>query len=362
LPFKERFAQAWKRLRGGTLSPGRAALSIGVGVFVGCLPVYGLQFLVVAAICMPLRLDTALAYLAAHISNPLTVLPMLALEVAVGSLIFTGQFAVPNFAELKAGPGDALENAAMGSVIVGSALASIGGGIAWTLGQRVRDSRRAELARGRSLTIARYAEAPESARHYVAGKLRMDPSVADIVSLEGSFGRVVDAGCGFGHVGLALIDLERATAVHGFDADPGRVDVARRAAPTELFEVARLEDAAIPEADTVLFVDSLHYLPIATQDAALARAVRAIPEGGRIVIREVDANRSMQSRLTQWSERRAVRRVNPDVTPGFRSREGLVRALEALGLTSTVVLNEDFSIFENVLVVGTKPKAVKLDE
>jgi uncharacterized protein (DUF2062 family)/ubiquinone/menaquinone biosynthesis C-methylase UbiE len=362
LPFKERFAQAWKRLRGGTLSPGRAALSIAIGIFIGCLPVYGLQFLAVAAVCMPLRLDTALAYLAAHVSNPLTLLPLLALEVAVGSLVVTGQFAVPNFDELKAGPGHAIGNAALGSVIVGSVLASIGGGIAWVLGQRVRDAHRAELTRARDATLARYAGAPESARHYVASKLRMDPSVADIASLSGSFGRVVDAGCGFGHVGLSLIDLARASTLHGFDADPSRVAVARRAAPEATFDVARLEEAAIPEADTVLFVDSLHYLPIADQDAALRRAASALREGGRLVVREVDANRSMQSRLTQWSERRAVRRVNPGVTPGFRSRAELEQALHALGLTSTVVVNEDFSIFENVLVVGTKTAAPKAGE
>jgi uncharacterized protein (DUF2062 family)/precorrin-6B methylase 2 len=362
LPFKERFSQAWKRLRGGTLSPGRAALSIGIGIFVGCLPAYGLQFLVVVAICVPLRLDTALSYLAAHISNPITLAPMLLLEAALGSLVLTGQFVVPNVAELKAGPGHVMGNVALGSVVLGTVLSSIGAGIAWTLGQRVRDVHRAELTRARSRTLARYAEAPESARHYVGGKLRMDPSVVDIASLEGSFGRVVDAGCGFGHVGLSLIDLERATRLYGFDADPSRVAVARRAAPGESFEVTRLEDAAIPDADTVLFVDSLHYLPIADQDAALARAVQAIPTGGRIVVREVDANRSLQSRLTQWSERRAVRRVNPAVTPGFRSRAELVRALESLGLESTVVLNEDFSIFENVLVVGTKPSAKTAEE
>lgn len=354
MPFKERFAQAWKRLRGGTLSPGRAALSIAAGLFVGSLPIYGVQFIVIAAICVPLRLDTALAYLAAHVSNPLTMLPLLALEVAVGSLVLAGDFAVPSLAALKAGPGEAIRAAALGSVIVGGVFSVVGAAVAWILGQRVRDARRGELTRARERTVTRYADAPENARVYVKGKLRLDPAVVDIASLPGSFGRVVDAGCGYGHVGLSLVDLSRATALYGFDADPSRVAIARRAAPGQRFDVARLEDAAFPDADTVLFVDSLHYLPLAAQDAVLARAARALADGGRLVVREVDANRSLQSRLTQWSERRAVHRVNPEITPGFRSCAALVQALEGLGLTSAVVLNEDFSIFENVLVVGTK--------
>jgi uncharacterized protein (DUF2062 family)/2-polyprenyl-3-methyl-5-hydroxy-6-metoxy-1,4-benzoquinol methylase len=356
LALSERIRQTWKRLRGGTLSPGRAALSIGVGLFIGCVPVYGVQFVLVAAICVPLRLDTALAYLAAHISNPVTLFPILVLEVAVGSLLMTGHFAVPSFASMKHDHGfwRVGGQAAVGSVIVASVIGSVGGGIAWFLGQRVRDARRADFAAGRVRTLARYASAPPPARHYVGSKLRMDPAIFDIASLEGDFGRVVDAACGFGHVGLALKDLDRVRSIDGFDADPSRIAVARLAGGGDVFHVERLEDAAFPEADTVLVVDALHYLPVATQDVVLARAVHALVTGGRLIVREVDANRSVQSRLTQWSERRAVRRVHADAEAGFRSRSELTSALERLGLSTVIVVNEDFSVFENVLVVGTK--------
>jgi len=324
-------------------------------VFVGCLPIYGLQFGALLAVCVPLRLDMAVAYVAAHISNPITLVPLLALEIAVGALVLTGHAEVPNLTEMKHGIVKVGAQAALGSIVVGLVFSSVAAGVAWTLGRRVRDARRGELTRGRQRTLDRYRDVPAAARHYVSSKLKLDPAVSDIASLAGAFGRVVDGGCGYGHVGLALTDLGRVTSLHGFDADPSRVSVAKRVAPEAHFDVARLEEAPFPDADTVLLVDSLHYLPLATQDAILERAARALAPGGRLIVREVDVSRSLQSRLTQWSERRAVKRVNPTGEAGFRSKKQLVDVFDALGLTSAVVVNEDFSIFENVLVVGTKP-------
>ena len=43
---------------------------MGVGLFIGALPLYGLHFPLCAAVCLPLRLDLVAAYLAAQVSNP----------------------------------------------------------------------------------------------------------------------------------------------------------------------------------------------------------------------------------------------------------------------------------------------------
>ena len=40
------FRDAWRRLRGGELGPERAAGSVGVGLFVGFIPTYGIQTLI----------------------------------------------------------------------------------------------------------------------------------------------------------------------------------------------------------------------------------------------------------------------------------------------------------------------------
>jgi uncharacterized protein (DUF2062 family) len=88
-PLRERGREAWARLRGGELTPWRAALSVGVGLAVGVTPLYGLHLPIVVAICVPLRLDAPLAYLAANISLPF-IAPFLSLaEIEIGAWLRT---------------------------------------------------------------------------------------------------------------------------------------------------------------------------------------------------------------------------------------------------------------------------------
>jgi uncharacterized protein (DUF2062 family) len=82
--------QAWQRLRGGELTPRRAALSVGVGLAIGLVPVYGAHWAIVLAVCVPLKLDAPVAYLAANISNPFFAPFLLLAEVQLGSQVMTG--------------------------------------------------------------------------------------------------------------------------------------------------------------------------------------------------------------------------------------------------------------------------------
>jgi SAM-dependent methyltransferase len=195
-------------------------------------------------------------------------------------------------------------------------------------------------------------------RGYLSGKFRTDPALRSILALQGSFGRVVDAGSGYGHIGLALLELGRADSVLGFDSDARRVAVAAKAGGGRArFATGSLVDFEFPEADTILFVDSLHYLPIAEQDAVLSRAANAIVPGGRIVIREVDAGRSARGALTAAAERVASVFRRRKVEFGFRSAADLVQALSRLGLAVGKAAHVDWSMTNNVLTVATKSAA-----
>jgi uncharacterized protein (DUF2062 family) len=344
------------RLRGGGLSPGRAAASVAVGLFVGCLPVYGVQLLLVLLVCMPLRLDAALAYVVCHVSNPLTLAPLLYLELQVGAFIMTGHGTVLSLGEVKRlGVATVGAQLALGSVVCGAVLASVGAAAAWVVAHRVRDARHRALAEARRRTISRYARAPASARHYVGLKLRTDPALAAIVALPGGFGRVVDAGCGFLQIGLCLHELGRTTSLVGIDRDAERIAVARDAAGADAsVELSDLGAAAFPEADTVLFVDSLHYLPLPEQDEVLGRAARALAPEGRLVIREVDSGASWRSRITERLERNAAKKRARPTDMGFRSAADIAALLQRLGLESRVVQHDDLSIVHNALVVGRR--------
>ncbi len=129
----------WKRLRGGELTPARAAVSVAVGLFIGCLPVFGLHLPLVLAVCLPLELDAPVAYLAANVSNPLVAPWLIVAEVQTGSWLRTGAFVGFDAAMARsAGIGGFASFAAIGAVVVGAVLAALGGGAAGLLAGRWR--------------------------------------------------------------------------------------------------------------------------------------------------------------------------------------------------------------------------------
>lgn len=354
-----RIRTAWKRLRGGSLSPGRAAASVGVGLFVGFLPLYGIHSAIVLAICVPLRLDAAIAYLATHISNPLTAPFLFALEMQVGSLLLTGHGTEMTFAAarelgfLKVGA-----RLLCGAALLSPTVATLGAAVTWLLTLRVQDAREPARARARQRTMARYSAAPPLLRTRLRLKLVTDAALDSITALIGPFGRIVDAGCGFGHHGFSLVDRGRGVSLVGIDLDRRRIEIASAGAgSTARFELADLEAAAFPPADTILFVDSLRFLPLARQDAVLARAAAALAPGGRLVVREVVLRSSIRGRLSVWLERR-VEKAARGSDPGsieYRDPDALVRVLEAGGLTCGAPAIQILMLAETALIVAEKP-------
>ena len=139
LELREAMRRLWRRLRGGEFSPSRLALSVAVGCFIGCQPVYGLHFPLCAAVCLPLKLDLVAAYLAANVSNPLMAPFLVVLEVNVGSYLLTGQLAPFDVARAReAGISGFVAQAVVGSLVVGAALAVGGGLVAYFIARRYR--------------------------------------------------------------------------------------------------------------------------------------------------------------------------------------------------------------------------------
>ena len=129
----------WRRLRGGELTPSRAAGSVGFGLFVGCLPLYGLHLPLCLAVCVPLRLDTAVAYLAANISNPFVAPWLLLLEVQAGSVLIDGHLAPFSVvAARQAGISGYVLFGAVGAIVVGATVSTLGALAAGAIAARLR--------------------------------------------------------------------------------------------------------------------------------------------------------------------------------------------------------------------------------
>lgn len=347
--FGSRF---WGRLRGRG-SPLELGFSVALGLFIGCLPLYGLHLPLCLALCLPLGLDAVAAYLAAQISNPWFAPFLLALEARIGArLLGRPPLAFEDLRVERAG--ELFERTLAGSLVVGPLLAVAGGAMAFAIASRVREPRPEAAAVAR--TLERYRSAPRKDRFYVDLKLRTDPALQRLVSL-GALGRVLDAGAGRGQFGLFLLENGQLDALSGFDPDPRKVALSAHAGGGDArYELASLERYDLPPRtlDTVLLIDVLHYLAPAEQDAALARIATWLAPGGRIVVRELDARSRLRSAVTRAAERiaTAVGYNRATRALGFRPLGELVAALEALGFDCTVEDASSNTPFDNSLIVA----------
>ncbi len=351
--IRAHLAEVWRLLRGAE-SPARLGVSVAIGLFIGTLPLYGLHLPLCLALCVPLRLDFPVAYLAANISNPLLAPFLVFAEIEIGSYVMRG---VPAPVDLESarrvGVGGLLLEAMVGGVLLGAVLALIGGSLAWALARRGRGAP-SPIELGFRRTAARYQRAARKDRYYVASKLRTDPISKQVAGL-GPLGDVVDAGAGHGQLGLFLLELGHVTSLSGFDYDARKVETAALAAAgAASFQVGDLRGWQPPSVDTLFLIDVLHYLALAEQDALLDRAARSLRPNGRLVVRETDARGGWRGQIAYAFEWIATRigYNRAEHTLGYRPIGEIVARLEANGLRCEVVGPPDAAPFANYFIVA----------
>lgn len=139
---KEKLRDAWRRLRGGELTPWRAALSVAVGVAIGVTPLWGLHWILVLGICLPLRLDAGVAYLAANVSLPFIAPFITTAEIAIGVRLLEGSWTqitpqTVHSIDLRSVLGALI----LGTGVVATAAAIVLGGLTYALTTLVRRRR-----------------------------------------------------------------------------------------------------------------------------------------------------------------------------------------------------------------------------
>lgn len=119
--------------------------------------------------------------------------------------------------------------------------------------------------------------------------------------------RVLDVGCGGGLLLMLLADLGRIDAGLGFDVSHRAIKTAdKTAARMSNGSVLRFEHRAIEDGiplgdfDVITTIDVLHHVPPAFQQAFVQALCRAVPDGGRLIIKDMVARprwRSLANRL-----------------------------------------------------------------
>ncbi|WP_437607217.1 DUF2062 domain-containing protein [Sorangium sp. So ce834] len=409
--LREEARRAWRELRGSELSAGRTAVAVAIGLFIGSQPIFGCHTPLVLLLCLWFRLDAAIAWVAANISNPLFAPALLTAEFQVGAYLRTGRWlrlhekmswaqALSEFPEYML----------LGAPVVGLALAALGGGLVFAL-VALKRRRAPSLRRGGmepyrlpedappwvhaiERVAARYSPqegatpAQRTRFHYVRFKLLGDPVarlIADIAGdRPGALGEVLDIGTGAGQLPILLLELGRAARARGFDWDRAKIEDARRAsggnpgaplppsaeppgssgeqpalqaAPplAAEFWCADAREAELGDADTVLLIDLLHYFRVEEQDAIVRRAAAAVRPGGRLLVREADTERGLRSSITLLEERIfTALRFNRGERVRFRPAREIVALLEQLGFSCETRPAWGKTPFSNVLIVGTR--------
>lgn len=161
---------------------------------------------------------------------------------------------------------------------------------------------RAELFRR---VARRYRGSGRFARSYVASKLKHDPVNATLLTRAAKqpFGTVLDLGCGRGQLGIALLEMGAAHAVHAMDRNPSLLRQARQAASGLAFHTEQRDltnPGALPEVETVLLIDLLYQLDQSAQNRLMAAVARSARQ--RILIRTADPYRGLRSVITYTLE------------------------------------------------------------
>ncbi len=305
-----RMRRAFHGLRTEGAGAVRETAAVGLGVFVGCLPVYGFHLLLCWAIGSVLGLNRLKLYLAANISNPLVAPWLLVAEIQAGAWVRRGSFQSLSPSAIKAAGislvgGDLL----VGSLCVGGALAVVAAALTYATRWRSgADGGFLELARRAS---DRYVDTGMTAWEFAWGKLRNDPVYRATLSTLSTTtlmpgGTLLDIGCGQGLALAILAEARRAFRAGTWPAGglaPPRfeqmtgIEMRRRVAA--LARTALDGDAEIVAADArtvpldrlraVLLFDVLHLMRPADQDALLAAVAAQLEPGGVVLVREADA-------------------------------------------------------------------------
>ena len=354
-------------------SPERDPLAVGVGVFIGCTPLYGLHLIICVLVADLLRLNRLKVYLAANISNPLLAPLLVFLEIQTGALIRRGS-AHPLTREYIASvnPWSFGLDLVVGSIAVGLILGiSLGLTTYFTIGRRQIDPAFSQLV---SRATERYATSSLTAWEFANAKLRADPVYRTALQpgmLPGG-DTLVDIGCGQGLTLALLAEAREAASEAGAQASRWPVykkfigiDTRPRVAaltaealagtPTEVL-TADAAETPLPACDAVLLFDVLHMMPTDAQNRVLDGVRTALRPGGVVLVREADANAGWRFRLVRFGNRlKALLLRQWHQQFAFRKPDEWIACFRALGFHVEVFPGPASHPFGNTLFRLTRP-------
>jgi cyclopropane fatty-acyl-phospholipid synthase-like methyltransferase len=166
-------------------------------------------------------------------------------------------------------------------------------------------------------------------------------------------GPVLDIGCGFGLFSLYYAATAPRRFVRGLDVNGRRVALARRAAGRlGLHNVAYEQSDARDfkgdgEVSAAYMLDIVHHVPPASVPPLLRALRRALPAGGRLLVKDVDTHPAPKRWFTWWLDKAMA----PRAPVHYWSAERLAAALGDAGFGVHRHLMVDWLPYPHVLYV-----------
>ncbi len=198
--------------------------------------------------------------------------------------------------------------------------------------------------------------------HYVLFKVLLDPVYrATISALHGSVLPLLDIGCGPGLLACYLRRCGFSGAIHGFDYDARKIEIARRATeslPNCQFDTGDARTSLPPHHGHVTILDILQFFTPTEQEALLREAAARVAPGGRLIIRSCLKDEGWRFGVTRAGDWFAKVTAWMKEHPVHYPTEGQLRAvLEGAGLRGAVTPLPGRLPFNNFLLVFERPAA-----
>jgi uncharacterized protein (DUF2062 family) len=288
------------------LDPASAAAAMFWGIFIGIVPIYGLQTLAGVGVALLLRLNKPLTLAATFINNPLLLAPTVVSSIELGNFLRHGSFEpwrmliAVSGAQLK----EQLFSWVLGSVVLGLLAGGAAALVTAALVYWIAPSQRSLRERIRFVNRT-FAGSAHYDRGFVRWKMRLDRIFSLLAAEDLGSGTVVDLGCGYGMALCFAAFHDSGRRLVGCDLNAHRITVAQQAlhALNADVSVHDVRDFELPRAGLILILDVLQYLPAEEQMRLLKRCCAALEPGGRLIFRVHDRKRGLRSALTLGLDR-----------------------------------------------------------
>jgi len=169
-------------------------------------------------------------------------------------------------------------------------------------------------------------------------------------------GRVLDVGCGFGLFSLYYAITLPGLTLDGLDRDARRIAMARTAAARlGLLNVRyEVDDARHFRGgdlyDAAYMLDIVHHIPADTVKPLLEQLAKALPAGGRLLVKDVDSRPAWK----RWFTHALDLAMDPRTPVHYWPAEALTGLLEEVGFRVHRHLMVDFLPYPHILYIAER--------